>query len=77
MEITKFQTGDKAIVCGDVGFHRTNFLKHFIATGREVEIAGLYTGWKGEEAYHIKIDGRASSEILLAEELEHLKAKIE
>lgn len=65
----KFQIGDKARICGNKGYDSTSWLKHLLEIGREVEITGRFTGWKGYEAYNIK----GSSEILLAEELESLK----
>lgn len=65
----KFEIGDEARVCYNAGV-RNDFLKHFFEIGTEVEIVGFFTGWKGHEAYNIKINRRRSSEVLLAEELE-------
>lgn len=69
-KLGKFQPGDKARVCANVGDYRDDFLKHFLEIGKEVEIAQKYDGWKrmGHEAYHIK----GNSEIFLAEELEKI-----
>lgn len=65
----KFDKGDKAIICYNAGV-RNDFLKHCFEIGTEVEISEPFTGWKGHEAYYVKINGRISSEVLLAEELE-------
>lgn len=61
----KFQVGDKAKVIKN---ENEGFLKHFIEIGKEVEIAGVFNGWKGHEAYNVK----GYSEPLLAEELDKL-----
>lgn len=67
----------KAVLDGDFSKYeyenagvKNDFLKHFFEIGTEVEIAGLFTGWKGHEAYNIK----GSTEILLAEELERIES---